>query len=412
MNRQAFVGLLRRRGVRLIPRLKRMQQPDMIRLRYFERIRSTVLVDMWDLVERTLRPVVDEIARETTRQDASKDEESKIKAALDEIADKWAEKWSREKFEKVIQPFAQDIQRFSAAQLNKVLYEIAGVDVVGAEPWLTSHIAAFTRDNVALIRSIPSTFFSEIEGIVTDNIADGVRWEEMSTHLRERYNVSESKATLIARDQTGKFYGKLNEVRQKELGVDGYVWRTMRDNRVRDDHEHRDGHKFAWDKAPPGGHPGEPIQCRCYADPDLEPLLREAMSDDPPTQPPTSTQPEATTSRGIPRKGWNRERVYMVPIAELNDVPANPWEPGRTRAVEKLLRSGTQFNTPLKIVTDPITGLREIEDGNHRLEASRRLAAELGITSLPVRFLDSDAATVRQRPARPKHFMEQKPRAA
>jgi SPP1 gp7 family putative phage head morphogenesis protein len=404
VNRQAFVGLLRRRGVRSIPRLKRMQQPDMIRLRYFEKIRSTVLVDMWNLVERTLRPVFDQRGDGSTRQDASKDEEAKIKAALEEIADKWAEKWSREKFEKVIQPFAQDIQRFSAAQLNKVLYDIAGVDVVGAEPWLTSHIAAFTRDNVALIRSIPSTFFGEVEGIVTSDIADGVRWEEMSTYLHARFNVSESKATLIARDQTGKFCGKLNEVRQKELGVEGYVWRTMRDNRVRDDHEHRDGQKFAWDKAPPGGHPGEPIQCRCYADPDLEPLLREAMSDDPPTQPPTSTQPEATTSRGIPRKGWNRERVYMVPISELDDIPAKEWEPGRAKAVEKLFQQNVKFWTPLK-VTSGYNGLRELDDGNHRLSVARRLGLNI---SLPVRFLDEDASEIRKRPARPKHFMDEK----
>lgn len=65
------------------------------------------------------------------------------------------------------------------------------------------------------------------------------------------------------------------------MGVTGYIWRTANDNRVRDNHGDLDGQRFTWDDPPMGGgtsedepgHSGSGIQCRCYAEPDLSPLL-------------------------------------------------------------------------------------------------------------------------------------------
>jgi SPP1 gp7 family putative phage head morphogenesis protein len=101
--------------------------------------------------------------------------------------------------------------------------------------------------------------------------------------LEERMGVAESRANLIARDQVGKLFGQLNEKRQTELGVTGYVWRTVHDNRVRELHEDRDGQHFDWndppEETPDDGHPGTPIQCRCYAEPDLTEIFGEALSE-------------------------------------------------------------------------------------------------------------------------------------
>lgn len=51
------------------------------------------------------------------------------------------------------------------------------------------------------------------------------------------------------------------------------VQRTARDNRVREEHEALEGESFAWSDPPSEGHPGEPVNCRCYADPDFSELL-------------------------------------------------------------------------------------------------------------------------------------------
>jgi SPP1 gp7 family putative phage head morphogenesis protein len=45
------------------------------------------------------------------------------------------------------------------------------------------------------------------------------------------------------------------------------------DERVRDEHEGLDGEQFDYDDLPSEGLPGEPIQCRCYAEPVLSAIL-------------------------------------------------------------------------------------------------------------------------------------------
>jgi len=59
--------------------------------------------------------------------------------------------------------------------------------------------------------------------------------------------------------------------RQKEIGVDSYVWNTAHDERVRDSHREKDGKTFKWSEPPADtGHPGEDFQCRCIGIPVFE----------------------------------------------------------------------------------------------------------------------------------------------
>ena len=60
---------------------------------------------------------------------------------------------------------------------------------------------------------------------------------------------------------------------QQKLGITHYTWRTSQDERVRHEHVLRDGRRFAWDNPPDDGHPGQPIRCRCVAEPYTEHLM-------------------------------------------------------------------------------------------------------------------------------------------
>lgn len=280
MTRNEFLTLLRVNRANLPRRPKRIAQQHPLRFsaRYLRRMRAGMLADMWGLVERHLLPELPRLAPASARSDAEEPGtgEPDVGEIFDRIVDEFFKKWTRRRFTRTVQPFGTQLASFHAGQLNKVLHELVGVDVVGSEPWLAEKIQAFTRQNVALIKTVPSIFFDEIEKMVTERIATGDRWENMADDLRARYDVSESRAKLIARDQATKFYGNLNKTRQEELGIGGYHWRTMRDNRVRDEHEDLAGQRFEWGKPPSEGYPGQPIQCRCYADPDLQPLIDEA----------------------------------------------------------------------------------------------------------------------------------------
>ena len=63
------------------------------------------------------------------------------------------------------------------------------------------------------------------------------------------------------------FAGLINQLRQQDLGIERYIWRSRDDEKVRDSHADYDDHVFRWDEPPAGGHPGQAHNCRCYAEP-------------------------------------------------------------------------------------------------------------------------------------------------
>lgn len=63
------------------------------------------------------------------------------------------------------------------------------------------------------------------------------------------------------------FAGLINQLRQEDLGIEQYIWRSQDDAKVRDSHAGYDDQVFRWDDPPVGGHPGEAHNCRCYAEP-------------------------------------------------------------------------------------------------------------------------------------------------
>lgn len=63
------------------------------------------------------------------------------------------------------------------------------------------------------------------------------------------------------------FAGLINQLRQEDLGIEQYIWRSQDDAKVRDSHAAYDDRVFRWDSPPEGGHPGEAHNCRCFAEP-------------------------------------------------------------------------------------------------------------------------------------------------
>lgn len=148
-----------------------------------------------------------------------------------------------------------------------------GVDVLHDDAGVVQSIALFTQQNVALIQSLPARYLDEVEGEVLRNFQQGRRAEQFMGDLEDRYNVAESRAALIARDQISKLNGALNKNRQESLGIEAYFWRTSKDERVRDSHRELEGQRILWSDPPEVGHPGEDFECRCSPDPDVSDLL-------------------------------------------------------------------------------------------------------------------------------------------
>lgn len=134
-------------------------------------------------------------------------------------------------------------------------------------------------ENARLISSIPEEFRRTANRYIAEQAAMGNRGETVAKELRRQYpQLSQARAALIARTEVAKTNTAITEMRSQVLGIDWYIWRTCRDQRVRDSHGRMDGVLVRWSEPPspekqngekPYGnyHPGGIFNCRCYPEP-------------------------------------------------------------------------------------------------------------------------------------------------
>lgn len=183
--------------------------------------------------------------------------------------------FSNTKTKSEAQRVADEVAKHGAKQIGKVLKTTLQLDLFRSEPWLKDQIDIFVEQNVGLIKTVDERYFGEVQEAVFRGARTGSSVKEIADEIRQRGEVSQSRAELIARDQINKFNGNLSEIRQRDLGVTRYIWRTSLDERVRAEHVKLEGKEFDWSKPPSEGHPGEAINCRCYAEPILTDILNE-----------------------------------------------------------------------------------------------------------------------------------------
>lgn len=129
-------------------------------------------------------------------------------------------------------------------------------------------LQATVAGNVSLIKSIPSEYFSEIEGMVFRSIAQGRDIGGLSAQLKERFGITKNRASLIARTENGKATANITRVRQEGLGIKQAMWMHSRGGgHPRKSHVEANGKVYDVSKGMliDGEYirPGELINCRC-----------------------------------------------------------------------------------------------------------------------------------------------------
>lgn len=147
---------------------------------------------------------------------------------------------------------------------------LVGFRPIDISPVIAESYTSTVEANVDLVVNAGRAYADGVVEVFTDPKNFGRRVEDLAAELQERTDVSESRAELIARDQTLKTLGALNEARQTKAGVTSYVWSTSLDGAVRPEHAALEGQTFFWDDPPEPGHPGEDYQCRCSAIPVID----------------------------------------------------------------------------------------------------------------------------------------------
>jgi SPP1 gp7 family putative phage head morphogenesis protein len=144
--------------------------------------------------------------------------------------------------------------------------------ITNTDVGIQDDIRAARERNILLVENAHRVYAKQVREIVEDPATLGMRVKAIKERLIERGDVSQSRAELIARDQTLKLNGQITATRQMRAGVESYVWSTSQDERVREEHAALEGQTFSWVAPPEVGHPGQDFQCRCVAIPVVQEL--------------------------------------------------------------------------------------------------------------------------------------------
>lgn len=279
VHAQRVAGLRRPRR-----RLPRQIPPKLIEAEYRKRLLRYV-----DVVLVVVQPLFDElpsILAEVGAERRDADPRDRLRARQQEAKRRMQEMLNQPEIDALAREFARRTETHQRIQLQRQTRAALGADVFTSDRRIPGLVNGFVVENAQLITSIPEKLMLDIADMTARAVAQGVPWPKLAGEISARFGMARDRARLIARDQVGKLYGQINAERQKELGVKRFIWRTVRDERVRGDpdgkypraepsHFHREGKTYSYDDPPDGELPGEPINCRCYAEPVFDDVMDE-----------------------------------------------------------------------------------------------------------------------------------------
>lgn len=213
-------------------------------------------------VQEAVRPSVERAAKEVGAREDSVDNPV-IRESLDGIGVVMSDSFTEQNTRPQLLKTVKELGKFNSEELSRVI----NIDV-RADLGIGEVMDSFVADNLRLINGMNEKTLGEIGAILDAN--HGKRAEDIKGEIMERFEVDESRAALIARDQVLKKNGALHKIRQQKAGIEEYEWVTSSDERVRPSHAELDGEIFSWAEGAPllgGLNPGEDVQCRCTAMP-------------------------------------------------------------------------------------------------------------------------------------------------
>ena len=183
-----------------------------------------------------------------------------------------------------------------------------GIDVAAiVDEAMRDELDIMIIESASYIKSIPNYLVGKVAQRVVDHYKGNPMPENrtLRQQIKEEFKVSDGRAKVLARDQTSKMNTSLAAIRQTNLGIDMYIWKTAEDERVvgrpggkypkisklhrnhwmmqgllckwADPTVYSDDKGKTWKKRlqeMPQNHPGVDIMCRCRAAPyiDIEAL--------------------------------------------------------------------------------------------------------------------------------------------
>lgn len=158
-----------------------------------------------------------------------------------------------------------------------------GIDLaaVVSQEDLADHLQMAVARNAGLIKSLGDDAVKRVEQATYQAVLQGQTANQLREQMKKEFQILDSQARLISRDQVSKLTSDLNRKRHQQAGITEYAFATSQDERVRKNHKAMEGLRCRYDDASVylsdgkwvsrsnvGGvqmHPGQDIQCRCVS---------------------------------------------------------------------------------------------------------------------------------------------------
>lgn len=191
----------------------------------------------------------------------------KMNKILEELSKRWVrtfEEWAP----KIAEAYASSMWKATDSAFKQALKSAGWTVEFKVTPVVRDALNASVIENVNLIKSIPTQYFDQVNGIVMRSYTAGRDLETMTRELRALYPKAKNRAELIARDQSNKLNATANRTRRMELGITEAIWMHSGGGKEpRPSHVAANGKKFDVTKGAliDGEYiqPGEKINCRC-----------------------------------------------------------------------------------------------------------------------------------------------------
>lgn len=140
-------------------------------------------------------------------------------------------------------------------------------------------VDAWTREATSKITSVRDEVAERLRKDVIAAAEKGLDPAELAASwIREgipvEFGTLEGRMRVIAQHQLSVLHASVQAERARAVGVTEYIWRTQQDERVRDEHRALEGVKRSYSESP---RPGEPVNCRCYAESVISDELAESL---------------------------------------------------------------------------------------------------------------------------------------
>lgn len=208
---------------------------------------------------------------------------SDIEQELKELIRRWGKRFN-EAAEGIARDFVKRAVRHSSGNLKSLLEKAGWTVKLKLSRGAQDKLKALTVENVNLIKSIPTKYFTELTTTTLMSVYRGRDLEWLKSEIKKRYDVSSRRAALIARDQNNKATSLITHIEYEELGIKEAIWRhNPGSHKPRPEHLAANGKVYDINKgiyfASVGRHvfPGEEINCGCTSEPIIPQIKQQQL---------------------------------------------------------------------------------------------------------------------------------------